>query len=387
MGAISGRGGRLPHPPTGGNRRSADVLTAPLGDLIVAYDLVGGVVHLLNATAAALLDAGDATADLGALATAWAKHTDTDRAVVERDLRAGIEDLRRIDLVGRPTARPAAVSIHGCLGSALPGGGVHAVLDEGVRFHSSRPDLLAAIDAELGIAEPGRTTTVEMEVGEDRAGVIRLTGGGHRAFDSRSAFLGQLPSVVNEVATDTSRCVALHAGAVRARSGAVVLLPARSGSGKSTLTGALVQAGWDYLGDEAIGVHAATLDAMAYAKPLALDGAARSVLGLAPDRTSSTACRELRPDAAALRGRVGPISLVVLPTFVAGAATTLEPLSPRDAVVALLEHTLNLSRVGQPALSALCQVAEQVEVQRLVHGGVDRAVPAIEDLLGSLAGR
>ena len=126
---------------------------------------------------------------------------------------------------------------------------------------------------------------------------------------------------------------------------------------------------------------------MAYAKPLALDGAARSVLGLAPDPSPSTACCDLRPDVAALRGPVGPISLVVLPTFVAGAVTTLEPLNPRDAVVALLEHTLNLDRAGQPGLSALCQVAELVDVQRLVHGGIDRAVPAIEDLLGSSAGR
>ncbi len=50
---------------------------------------------------------------------------------------------------------------------------------------------------------------------------------------------------------------ALHAAAVRAPSGAGVLLVAESDSGKSTATLALAQSGWDYLSDDSIVLQAA----------------------------------------------------------------------------------------------------------------------------------
>ena len=43
----------------------------------------------------------------------------------------------------------------------------------------------------------------------------------------------------------------------------------------------------------------------------------------------------------------------------------------------MLEHALNLRLVGESGLVTLCQLAERVPVQRLVHGDVDEAVAAL----------
>ena len=48
-------------------------------------------------------------------------------------------------------------------------------------------------------------------------------------------------------------------------------MPATSGSGKTTLTAALVQAGWSYGTDEAVGVREGSLEVATYPKPLVLD--------------------------------------------------------------------------------------------------------------------
>lgn len=77
-------------------------------------------------------------------------------------------------------------------------------------------------------------------------------------------------------------------------------------------------------------------------------------------------------------GSAGPVGRVVLPRYEAGATVSLsEPLEPREALIAILEHALNLRLVGEAGLVTLCQLAEQVPVQRLVHGDVDEAVAAL----------
>jgi hypothetical protein len=59
---------------------------------------------------------------------------------------------------------------------------------------------------------------------------------------------------------------------------------------------------------------------------------------------------------------------------------SLTPLEPGEAIVGILEHALNLARIGQAGLATLCQLAVDVPVHRLVHGGAAEAVPAIEAL-------
>ena len=82
---------------------------------------------------------------------------------------------------------------------------------------------------------------------------------------------------------------------MRSPAGEVVLLPATSGYGKTTLTAALLQAGWAYGTDEAVGVREGSLESVTYAKPLVLDATSREVLGLAASASPNVRPSDLRP--------------------------------------------------------------------------------------------
>ncbi len=253
------------------------------------------------------------------------------------------------------------------------------MLDEGVRFRSADASLLTDIDTLLASLHDDRAATLDLTVHEAADGTVALTGSGtDRTYGSRTSFLDALPTALNQIAAASTACIALHAGCVRSPAREVVLLPATSGHGKTTLTAALVQAGWDYGTDEAVGVRTGSLATVTYPKPLVLDATSRAVLGLGEAASPNVLPGELRADVTILVDSAGPVDRVVLPRYEAGAATSLsEPLEPREAVIAVLEHALNLRLVGESGLVALCQLAERVPVQRLVHGDVHEAVAAL----------
>lgn len=347
----------------------------------MAYDVAAEVVHLLNATAAHLLAVCDGVSDLDELVASWASPSGAPAATVARDVARGIEQFMALGLVGRDAALAVLPVPKGSPRFAFEHlGAVHAVLDEGVQFRSPHPGLLRSIDAALGMSDPGRVATIAFDVTEDAGGGVHLHTESEWSFPSLEGCLEQLPTVINEYAVRSAGCVVLHAGAVRSPAGAVVVMPAPPGAGKSTLTAALIQGGWDYVTDEAVGIRAGSLQAVAYAKPLALDPASRAALGLPPTGLLVTAPSELRSDVARVRGDAGPVTRVVLPQYVAGAAISIEPLSPSHAIQALIGHATNLGRVGQPGLEALCALAASVPVHRLVHGEARHAVAAIEAL-------
>ena len=202
--------------------------------------------------------------------------------VVAADVTACIEQLTTAGLVGRADAARPPVPMVRSATSGGSHGAVHAVLDEGVRFRCEDVPLLRAIDEVLG-PDAQRRSTVELGVVQHPGGVFVVGGwGDERSFGSRPALLEALPTLLNQVAAGSTTCVALHAGCVRSPAGEVVLLPAVSGSGKTTLTAALVQAGWSYGSDEAVGLRCGTLEAVTYPKPLVLDTTSREALGLGP---------------------------------------------------------------------------------------------------------
>lgn len=364
-------------------QRSPGVLLSSLGDQAVAYDLVSETAHHLNGTAGAILAACDGSTDQEAAVAEWAEATGTDATIVATDVAAGLGALANLGLVGRrkafePTPPPVGSTAGGADGSVT--GAVHLVLDWAISFRSAQPELLAVVDDFLdsGHTAPGTPLVFDIEERDD--GQVRLVTDYEWLFPTRKACLDQLTTVMNEYAVWTHTCASLHAGAVRSAAGELVVLPAVSGGGKSTLTGAFVTAGWDYLGDEAIGIRAATNIAVGYPKRLAIDATSRAVLGLPASDAWDVDPRDLRSDAVRLGGDVGPISRVVLPTYVEGTGTTLEDLDPPAALDALLANTLNLGRAGQPGLDALCDLAASVPVQRLTHDDAHRAVQHIEML-------
>jgi hypothetical protein len=364
-------------------RQSPGVLAAALDDRVVLYDLVTEVVHVLNTSAALVWLSCDGSTDLAGAVDPIVEATGALRSEVEADIESGVEQLRGVGLVGRTDVPPVPAPVERAPLRAGAAGPVYAVLDDGVRFHGDDASLLDEIAAVLGPADDGRAPTIDLEVRLVDDGMVCLDGWGEpRTYGSRAAFLDGLPSALNQIAATSATCIALHAGAVRSPAGTVVLLPALSGAGKTTLTASLVRAGWDYATDEAVGVRAGSLGAVAYPKPLVLDLASQGVLGLGPTGTLNVLPAMLRSDVTVLQGDIGRVGRVVLPRYEEGAEVTLTQLEPSDAVIGILEHALNLARVGRPGLETLCQLALEVPVHRLVHGGAIDAVPAIEALAG-----
>ena len=362
--------------------RSPGLLVARLGQGALAYDPQTETAHHLNPTSLALLSAGTGATSIEEMVALWARQTNTDPRVVARQVAANLEELVARGLAGRTSRTPALRPPAGSAGPP-PGphcGAIHTVVDHRIQFRGQDPRLLAMIDRYVGTAGISRLATVYFDVTTTDQGHVVLITNTEWRFPTRQAFLDQLPGVMNEFAARSHSCAVLHAGAVRSPIGQVVVLPAPSNAGKSTLTARLVQAGWDYLGDEAIGIRSGTLAAVGYPKRLALAAASRAVLGLPPSSAPHVAVRELRSDVGRLAGDVGPITRVVLPEYRKGAAASLELLDPPAAIKALMANTLNLARAGQEGLTTLCHLATSVPVHVLVHGGSADAAAAISRL-------
>ena len=350
----------------------------------MAYDLVTETAHQLNATAGALLAACDGEADVDAAVTDWADGAGVDRADVAADVTAGLAMLTELGLVGRDESFDAPKPPVGSTEDAPNGavtGSVHPVIDYNIALRGPDADVLEALDTFLGTGTDAEKPTMFFDAHETADGELVLVTDYEWRFPSREACLRQLTSVVNEYAVWTHSCAAFHAGAVRSPDGELVLLPAPSGNGKSTLTGAFVAAGWDYLGDEAIGVRPDSLVAVGYPKRLAIDASSRAVLNLPESDSADLDPAEISADVTRLDGDVGPIGRVVLPTYQEGAEVTLQRLEPHEAVVELLANTLNLARAGQAALDAVCDLAATVPVERLIHGDAHQAVARVSTQL------
>lgn len=369
---------------------SDGVLISQLEDSIVVYDLVNETLHPMNPSAGAVLTCCDGCSDLDETVDDWARITGADRGTIAADVVATLAAFAERGLVGRSAGFRPPPPPTGSTMPAAPGaitGAVHRVIDHRITFRSRDRGLLDDIDTFLGAGatsdgdvnrgcESERVLVVDVE--ELSSGEVVLTAEDEEWYPDRDTFLEKVPMVLSDYATRTDTCVVFHAGAVRCPDGEVVLLPAPSGSGKSTLVGAFVGAGWDYLGDEAIGVRSGSLVAVGYPKRLSLDESSRRILGL-PTSGSEHLSEQVDPDdlgagGGRLTGDVAPVSRVLIPNRIDGAVPTRERLTIDDAVVALLANTFNLASTGGVGLDAICRLARTVPVERLVYGETDRGL-------------
>ena len=154
--------------------------------------------------------------------------------------------------------------------------------------------------------------------------------------------VADLQSTLARMSTDWTF---IHAGVV-AIDGRAILLPAVSGGGKTTMVAALLAEGAQYLSDEF-----AVIDPMGRVHPYPRNLAIRVEDGPVK-RISAT---ELGGDI--VLHPLAPIAIVFL-TFRPGASLELQPLSPGQSAVRLLQHCLGAR--GRPAgtLSALRTLTE-----------------------------
>lgn len=307
------------------------------------------------------------------------------RDEAEASVTAGIDSLRSLGLLDRPDPYWAPTPVGGSTldHSSDPVGGSFLTHDRRLVFRSTDPGLLDEIETRLGFATPTPVATdgdaVVFDVVPGPGGRVMLHAAEEWDFPDVEQFFVQLPGVINDFAARSHTTVVLHAGGVLLPSGHLVLISGEAESGKSTLIGALTQQGCGYLGDEMIALDPHTGHALAYPKPLELDETSCDVLGVRAEHPPNARASDLRRDAELVHGAVGPVDEVILPTFRAGAARETTRLDVEEAARALLDQTVNMRRICEPGLRAVCDLATHTPVTKIVHSdSVDLAAWIIE---------
>ena len=164
--------------------------------------------------------------------------------------------------------------------------------------------------------------------------------------------------------TCLDHCLLFH-GAVVARDGQALLLPAPSGSGKSTLSAALTVAGWACLGDELAVVNPEPLSVDPLALPIGLKD--RSMKALAPflpgldsrpryTRVDGVGVRYLTPPKAPPATSL-PLKALVFPSYGTDASTTLTTLPPLTALERLAESGSSARPLVSADIQAMLKMA------------------------------
>ena len=185
----------------------------------------------------------------------------------------------------------------------------------------SRPAAGPAVDALVSLWVPGGRRPARVYAGSQRRACTR---------DLAQALAVIESELRQAVATHARGRTFVHAGAVGWR-GRAILVPGRSRSGKTTLVAELVRAGAEYLSDEF-----AVLDACGRVHPFAKRLSFRGEGGC--DRHARQAAVE------EIGGRVArgplPVGLVAVTEYQPGAAWSPAPLTPGQALLELLAHTV-----------------------------------------------
>jgi hypothetical protein len=198
-----------------------------------------------------------------------------------------------------------------------------------------------------------------------------------------SQVVGQLLGRLNLAALQAADCLAVHSGAV-ALGGRVVAFPGPSGVGKSTLTACCLQAGLEYVSDEALCLSWDTGAVLGYPRAMALSRWSAGALGV---RLPSTV-DELLLTAADLGATVAPgplaVAHVVLVDRMGGqAACVLQPTSRGDAVAELLRRSFTHWRDPDRAFALAHETMRRAQAWRLTLGDPGSAAGLIGRLLSS----
>lgn len=221
---------------------------------------------------------------------------------------------------------------------------------------------------------------------------IRLVQDGFEAGIAESATeaLAHLEYLINTAALAAlADDLQLHAGAVAARSGAMIV-PGSSGAGKSTLSAALSLSGFAYLSDELALIDAGSARLRAFPKAICLkDGgwmAVRAAFGPIPGamtalRAGGEAVHYLAAPRPWDSGTTVAARYVLLPRRGRTDGPRLRPHSRAQTVAELARHSLNLPRHGSHGLEVLARLVEGASCYTLEYHDLNSAVRAVESLV------
>ncbi len=193
-------------------------------------------------------------------------------------------------------------------------------------------------------------------------------------------------------------CVAAHAhqfltihAAVVEKGGRAAVLPAPPGSGKSTLCAGLVQRGWRLLSDELALVDMESGLVRGMARPVNLKNESIDVLHQfapatvmtppVPDTLKGTVSLMRPPSDSVRRVREPAVpAWVVLPRYVRGNASVLEPDSRARAFLLIAEQSFNYDIHGLRGFEAVSALMDRCECLRFTYGDLGDAVRVFDAL-------
>jgi len=174
----------------------------------------------------------------------------------------------------------------------------------------------------------------------------------------------------------------LHAASV-AHGDRAVLLPAPTGAGKTTLAAWLVHRGFRYLTDEMVFVPCGSTRVEALARPLVVKPAGRAPLATLLDFDACLAATRC-PDGFLVRPALlrhsahggalpGPAEgrLLVFPTYCAGAAGDLRPISAARAAMLLIAALVNARSLPGHGFAEVARLARALPAYALTYGAID----------------
>jgi hypothetical protein len=381
------------------------IVRGRLGDTDVLFGIDDRRLRYLNETAAAIWDGLGRRESLTGMISGLADRFGAAESIVRGDVEEMVRGLVQTGLLvsdhgssdppGSETgATSGSVSARLRPGSDIscwPVIGSFGALDATVRIESPDPELGEVISgalAPLASRQPAEYAIRVEQVAPDRWAVATREEES-ATVSSRVAAVARVLGEVNGIAVESvpDRLV-LHAGAVAAANGAVVL-PAGANHGKSTLTAGLVKAGLAYLSDEAAAIDSEGI-CHPYPKPIALDPGSFAVhRDLAPPPNDGLAAEladrawYVDPRVIGSLARARPVVAIVFPRWISGATTVMSHCSREDTLSALVGHSFDFGAGGQIVFEILCGLVDRVPAWRLVYGNGNEAMAAVRDLLAA----
>jgi hypothetical protein len=386
-------------PPGGGTvpgvpplRARPDLLRLPVGGQWIVFDPHRSRAHLLNPSAALVLDQLDGERDLDAVVRACSPAVAGRTPKLVADVATAIDEFVAEGLAGPDGA---AVDDHP-IGPAVS---TDERIDDVIVPHRTRA--FRGIETAFDIATDDQDLTgrldhllgalADEDPPDERHHYVIATGATAATIALDGSIVVRLPPGplvvqyllwhIDRLVTATTRHhLLLHAGAVSSPAGIAVLAGVMN-SGKSTLTAALVRDGLAFVTDEMVAIDTVDHLVTPFPRPITLESGSWALFDetAADGRSGQTGSRRyLDPPTAPARVR-RPITHLVFPQFLADTELELTPVAPADAAIELVRHTFALDAAG---LAALVDLVERVPSVRLRHPGIDVAVPALRAWIG-----
>lgn len=253
-------------------------------------------------------------------------------------------------------------------------------------------DAVRAVIGHLNVASGTvRDFAFKIERHADGYAFTSASGIGQKLIDAEAVAVDFKNEVLGAILSARPNSIALHAAALHAPTGAV-MLAGSSGHGKTTLAALLNAYGWPSIADDVVLLESDSSRIQGLALAYAVKPGSWSVLqGSFPGldqrhprlRPDGRTVRYIAPYSVADIAGGLPVSTVVFPRYVSGLGLTSRQGSKTTALVDLLRESINGGHyLSTGGFLGMCKLVEQAEVLELEYGCAAEAAEFLGETVG-----